>query len=197
MGEPTNGRTYGRLDVTVPEQEFEAGRPGTISILIKNPFNSPIEILEIVGPRSSHLLDGVFDSSAPGATPAEVRSPLKRRSWLGSLFRSVRVDDISVAGVRLEFPQAHRRMLINAEKNAQLHFDRELEPYEEVRINADEGAHVTFGPKTAATGNVSDEHIQRVEPHCDSVMYISVHQELVAVQTNGPPTQSATEISRR
>jgi len=173
MGEPINGKTYGRLDVTVPEQEFEAGQPGTISILIKNPFDSPIEIIEIVGPRSSHLRDGVFDASESAATPEEARAPLRRRSWLGSLFGSVRVDDISFAGVKLEFPQAHRRMLISAEKNAQLHFDRELEPYEEVQIHAEEGANVTFGPKTAVSRSVS-EHIQRVEPHCDSVMYISL-----------------------
>jgi hypothetical protein len=170
-----NSSSYGRLDVTVPEQEFEAGRPGTISILIKNPFNSPIEIVELVGPRSSHLQDRVLDTPTPGVTRGIALPPPRRRSWYERFFPFLRSEEVSLsfAGVRLEFPQAQRRIAIRAEKNADLHFDRDLEPYDEIAINAEEGAKVTFGSGTAPYVHGS-EHTQRVEPHCDTVLYISL-----------------------
>jgi hypothetical protein len=168
MSEATTSKAFGRLDVTVPDQEFEAGQLGTISILIKNPFDSPIEILEIVGPRSSHLQDGLFDSLSKDLTRESSQRPQRRRSFLGSFG-----VDFGAAGIKLEFPQTQRDITINADKNAELHFDRELEPYENVTINAAEGAQVMIGPKTAVPQGVR-EAIQRVEPHCDSVMYISL-----------------------
>jgi hypothetical protein len=168
MSEASTSKAFGRLDVTVPEQEFEAGRLGTISTLIKNPFDSPIEILEIVGPRSSHLRDGLFDSLSKDPTLESSQRPQRRRPFLGSFG-----FDFGAAGIKLEFPQTQRDITINAEKNSELRFDRELEPYENVTINAAEGAQVMIGPKTAVLQGVR-EAIQRVEPHCDSVMYISL-----------------------
>ena len=47
MNTDSNSKTYGRLDVTVPDETYEAGRISTVRILLRNPFDEPVEILEI------------------------------------------------------------------------------------------------------------------------------------------------------
>jgi hypothetical protein len=49
--------SLGKLDVSIPEDGYEAGRVGTVRILIRNPFDVPVEIVDIQRPRSSHLCD--------------------------------------------------------------------------------------------------------------------------------------------
>ncbi len=160
-------KTLGRLDITVPEQEFEAGKPGTISVLIKNPFDVPIDILEVVGPRSPHLREAAGEVQHR----EQVR---KRTSWRALRDRVVpSVSEIQFSGVKLEFPQTKQKLTINAEKDSKLIFDRELDSYENVTINAEEGADVTIAPKSAAHAE-DKEAIQCVAPHCDTVMYVSV-----------------------
>jgi hypothetical protein len=166
MNNLTVNKILGRLDVTVPEQEFEAGRPGIISILIRNPFDSPIEILEVAGPRSPHLQEGSSVSE-----PSRLSSKSSLGNWVKRLVG--RAYEIQFSGITLEFPQAKRDITINAAKNSMLKFDRELEPYENVTINADEGANVTIAPQSVVR-SATKEAIQRVEPHCDSVMYVSL-----------------------
>jgi hypothetical protein len=159
-------RTLGRLDITVPEQEFEAGKPGTISILIKNPFDTPIDILEVMGPRSPHLQE-LLDTG-------EQRERVQKSAWKAFRDRlTPGAFEIQLSGVRLEFPQSKQTLTLNAEKNSTLLFDRELDSYENVTINAEEGAVVTITPKVAAHTE-NKEAIQHVAPHCDTVIYVSV-----------------------
>lgn len=118
MNQTDVNKVLGRLDVTASEQEFEADKPGLISILIKNPFDLPIEILELVGPRSPHLQDqdGTLEASRKF-----YRSP-----WNNFLMKLGLLSPMAFENVRLAF--AH--------------------------------------PK--------GEAIERVEPHCDTVMYVLV-----------------------
>ena len=69
MTEFENSPIYGRLDVTIPEATYEAGKVSTVRILLRNPFDEPVEILEIQGPRSSHLQEIAAKQSAFPASP--------------------------------------------------------------------------------------------------------------------------------
>ena len=50
MNTDNSSKTYGRLDVTIPDATYEAGRISTVRILLRNPFDEPVEIIEIKGP---------------------------------------------------------------------------------------------------------------------------------------------------
>jgi hypothetical protein len=47
--------TRGKLQVLISDEGFEAGRLNTVSIVISNPFEVPIEIIDIKSPQSSYL----------------------------------------------------------------------------------------------------------------------------------------------
>ncbi len=168
MTERETENTFGRLDVSVPDQAFEAGKAGTISILIKNPFNVPIEIIEVVGPKSPHLIDN-DDEITPERTH-------KKSAWEFFKSRMGLIDyRVGVAGVEFQFHRADpgRKITINADPNSTLTVVRDFSPYDNVKINAAEGSNVTVAPPEDST-TIRGEQIQRVEPHCDTVMYVTV-----------------------
>jgi hypothetical protein len=47
--------SLGRLDITVPPEDFEAGKRNTLNIIIKNPFDEPIKILKVFSATSTIL----------------------------------------------------------------------------------------------------------------------------------------------
>ena len=176
MAQDSLDHALGRLDVTVPEQVFEAGKLGTVSILIRNPFDSPIEVLEIQGPRSSDLRDDhgqIVANTRLARRNAEGAS----ESWfrkIGNALGLFSISEVSFAGVTVEFPQSRRTMNIKAEKNAKLTFDRELDAYDTFNIAAEEGAEINFSPPQQQVRAHTPQIIQRIEPHCESVAYLSV-----------------------
>lgn len=139
---------YGRLDVTVPEAVYEAGKLSTVTILLRNPFNEPVEILEIQGPRSSHLSEVVRDtrSSSRDKTSAS-RQVKKKPNWFRSFLESlskVLVTEVSVGGFSVEFPRSRSVLNIDAKPNSETDIDTDLSNYEQVNILVDEGAKVRF-----------------------------------------------------
>ena len=52
---PAVADARGKLQVVISDEGFEAGRLNTVSIVVSNPFDVPVEILDIEAPKSSHL----------------------------------------------------------------------------------------------------------------------------------------------
>jgi len=163
----TETKFTGKLDITVPEDEFEAGQLGTISIIIKNPFDVPIEITDITIPRSSHLKE---------PTTEEKNEKIKQ-SFLSNFFNffrsNVKIEKIRFSSIHLSFEETTQDILINAGKDSKIDFNREIDCYKKVVINAEEGAEITIQPPE--TSKVEEEkQAQIVAPHCDTVIYISI-----------------------
>jgi hypothetical protein len=168
---------YGRLDVTVPEAVYEAGKVSTVTILLRNPFNEPVEILEIQGPRSSHLSEVVRDTRSSLRDKISTSRQVKKepnwfRSSLESLSR-VLVTEVNVGGFSVEFPRSRSVLNINAKSNSETDIDTDLSNYEEVNILVDEGAKVKFLPQINLA-NSEDKKIITIEPHCETVAYFEI-----------------------
>lgn len=63
----------GKLQVIISDEGFEAGRLNTVSIVVSNPFDMPVEILDIEVPKSFYL-GGLTHGGAAKETVREIRS---------------------------------------------------------------------------------------------------------------------------
>jgi hypothetical protein len=177
---PSPTVSLGKLDVSIPEDGYEAGRVGTVRILIRNPFDVPVEIVDIQRPRSSHLCDepsGRLHPNGIQLNNAESEQGGLWSSFLKSLSGAteVAVSGVSFAGLKAEFETNTPTLNINAEKGSKLKIDRELAGYHNVNIRAAEGSEVEIlGKEPEPTLAIK----QRVEPHCEIVAYFQI-------QTNG------------
>lgn len=167
-------KSLGRLDVIIPEQTFEAGKLGMVSIILKNPFDVPIEVMEIIGPRSTDLRESPTQQvNFSGEKENKSKSTSSLFNTIGNTLKKFNVAGVSIGGISVEFPKPTRTININAKKNAKLRIDRDLEPFEDLNILAEEGAEVLiYPPKSVQHG--SKDIIERIEPHCDAVTYLSV-----------------------
>jgi len=177
-----NPKTYGRLDVTIPDEAYEAGSISTVRILIRNPFDEPVEVLEIMGPRSSHIQEAQREyfsqtesQNANKAIDKEV--PLSKttaltekiwRSLSGMVFSS-----ISFGGIEIELPNSKKTLNIRAEPKSTIDFDSDLSSFESVNIQAEEDAQVNFRPQKIEKKTVDLQAIT-IEPHCEAVAYFQV-----------------------
>ncbi|MFN7204383.1 MAG: hypothetical protein ACK5U5_01730 [Burkholderiales bacterium] len=171
---------YGHLDVTVPEAVYEAGKVSTVTILLRNPFNEPVEIIEIQGPRSSHLSEVVRDtrvsSTDRSSTSRQVRrKPNWTQSFLGSLSK-VLITEVSFGGLSVEFPRSRSVLNIDAKPNSETDIDTDLTKYEQVNISVDEGAKVRFLPQKDIVNpeDKKEKKIITIEPHCEAVAYLEI-----------------------
>lgn len=168
---------YGRLDVSVPDAVYEAGRVSTVTILLRNPFDEPVEILEIQGPRSSHLSAVVRDTQVLSRDENLIARPAKKKSnWLKSFFASlskVLITEVSIGGVSLEFPETRSVLNIDAKPNSETDIDTDLSNYEQVNISVDEGAKIRFLPQINEI-EPREKKVITIEPHCEAVAYFEI-----------------------
>jgi hypothetical protein len=170
---------YGRLDVTIPEAVYEAGKVSTVSLLLRNPFDRPVDILEIQGPRSSHLSE--IAREARTAEDKNPLSPLQQtrkeigwfRSLLQGLYKEVEFTGVSVGGISVEFPRTKSSFNISAEPNSEIEVDTDLSNYDSVNVSAQEGAKVRFTPQIHAQAPFENKAIT-IEPHCEAVAYFQI-----------------------
>lgn len=171
---------YGRLDVTVPEAVYEAGKISTVTILLRNPFDQPVEILEIQGPRSSHVRE-VSKGYRISENEKISVSPQSRRklSWFQLLLQriaKISITEVAFSGIRAEFPATSQELNINAHPNSEIEIDTNLGEYDSVNINLQDGAKLRFTPHIQ--DKVSDEKTTMViEPHCEAVAYFQISTE--------------------
>lgn len=168
---------YGRLDVTVPEAVYEAGRVSTVTILLRNPFNEPVEVLEIQGPRSSHLSEVVRDFRVTSKDQASNIRQAKRKPSLLKFFlqrlTKIQITEISFGGINAEFPRSRSVLNIDAKPNSETDIDTDLSNYDTVNISVDEGAKIRFAPQLNML-NPEEKKSITLEPHCEAVAYFEI-----------------------
>jgi len=170
---------YGRLDVTIPEAVYEAGKVSTVSLLLRNPFNKPVEILEIQGPRSSHLREIAEELRAREeknqiSTPQQTRKEIGfLRSFLKGFYKEVQFTEVSFGGITLEFPKSQRSFNISAEPNSEIEVDTDLSDYDSVNVSAEQDAKVKFAPQIHPQVSPEKKTIT-IEPHCEAVAYFQI-----------------------
>lgn len=150
-------KTYGRLDVTIPDALYEAGKISTVRILLRNPFDEPVEIMEIKGPRSSHIHEArnecieLYDNHNVKNTVADGIKKTGYKQFadrlLGSL-SSVAFSGISFGGIEVEFPRSRKSLNIKAAPKSIIDVDIDVSDYESVNVQADEESHVKFIPQS-------------------------------------------------
>lgn len=186
--ESTNPDAYGRLDVTVREASFEAGKISPVTIILRNPFDVPVEVLEIQGPRSYHVheIDKARPPSLTGADGDQLNgsSAIPKESFVQRFRRDlgrIRVAEISVGPITAHLPTADRSFNIEAEPNSEIVIDRDVSTYESVNVKALEGAKVHFTREEVPEGAPQPgaeppDNINTftIEPHCETVAYFEI-----------------------
>src|SRR5436190_21948848 len=100
-----NPDAYGRLDVIIGEASFEAGKQSPVTILLRNPFDVPVEVIEIRGPRSYHLHE--IEMRGTPQTPENPPTDSPQPGFLDRLTQRlgrVRLAEISFGGVKAQLP---------------------------------------------------------------------------------------------
>lgn len=166
---------YGRLDVSVPEAVYEAGKVSVVTILIRNSFDKAVEILEIQGPRSSHVREvGRFTNKNRNSQRSREKS-----NWFISLFKNLSnlsITEIKFSGIRAEFPTSDQTLNINAEPNSEVEIAANLSEYTTVNINLEKEAKLQYLAQKDDINKASTEEKKSitVEPHCEAVAYFQI-----------------------
>jgi hypothetical protein len=184
---------HGKLQVVISDEGFEAGRLNTVSIIVSNPFDVPVEILDIEAPKSSLLSRLANDqvqsgpptervvSTANGRAVTEVDQPLswwaRLRRYLGSLSHmgEVAVGSVSFAGVKIRMTEsATSHFRVVADENAELEVEQPLNEFDSVEMRLAKGAKATIRERPAQTKLIAADNQTKsvVEPHCETVAYI-------------------------
>ena len=170
--------SYGRLDVTIRDSSFEAGQVSPVAIIVRNPFNIPVEIQEIQGPRSTHLRE---ISKQETASTEEIDSGKVKKGKIFNLFtrfkssfKHVEFSQVSIGGVTARFPKRERSLNIKAEKNSDITIENNLTHFDEVLIGAEESAKVTINPQKDEPEDLEPFGSFNIESHCEAVAYFQV-----------------------
>lgn len=177
---PLTPETRGKLQVVISDEGFEAGRLNTVSIVISNPFEVAVEIIDIEAPQSTYLGGRLREQqkrpSSRAANLAEAtnkpkntdveRTPetnvqLRSNKFLDRLFNflgsaevSIGVPSFSGASIKFTEPNVPTFML-NANEGADIQLDQPLGDFTNIRINLDKNAKLKLTDQTAkrlATG---------------------------------------------
>ena len=187
-----NADSYGRLDVSIREASYVAGKISPVAILVRNPFDVPVEILEIQGPRSSHLSEigrmgtnqDVVYADSKNATPHKTGL----LSWIKNHFLGqVSVVSLSLGGIRATFPTEDNTIQVNAKGESRVEIPADSIAGRLVQVKTEENAQVVI---------TADDHISRkdsndtykpfvLQPHCDAVahFYVSTGNWLLCIPT--------------
>ncbi len=175
-------KTYGRLDVTIPDATYEAGKISTVRILLRNPFDEPVEILEIKGPRSSHIQEAqreymelTENQNLKKIGESGVHKTVSKRlsDRILSSLSAVSFSGISVGGIEVEFPRSRKTLNIKAAPRSTIDVDTDISQYESINVQADEEAQVKFSPQ-AAERKAYENQVITIQPHCEAVAYFQV-----------------------
>jgi hypothetical protein len=109
---PSGSAPPGRLDVSVDDETYEAGSGSILVITIKNPFDVPIEILDITEPQSSNLRRAPKGSTKNGAKSEDVSWRRFLPSW-NDILGGVVKTSIGFGGVRAEFSKPDKNLELN------------------------------------------------------------------------------------
>ena len=180
MENESTATVYGHLDVSIPEAIYEAGKVSNVRILLRNPFDEPVDVLNIQGPRSPHLQE-ISDPAKTtshsednsGSAEEDIVKPQNFWSRLLRTFTALTVVDISLGGIQMEFPRTDNALNIKADKNATVEFDTDIDSYGTVNVSAAEGSNIKFVTPKISQAETTKE-IFTIQPHCETVAYFPV-----------------------
>jgi len=189
--EQSHASVFGRLDVTISDTSLEAGRISPVTILVRNPFDVPVEIVEIQGPQSSQLREvptptEIGDESGSveeGRETPIVMFPERKtgvfRSLVDSFLGQLKVSEVSVAGIKVDFPRTERLLKIHADPESEVFIDTDFPEFDTVHVFASDKATVKFRrqeqPKKAEKPSTpSKDKSFLIEPHCEVIAYFFI-----------------------
>jgi len=181
-----DNKSYGRLEVDIPDDSFEAGKINTARIIIKNPFEVPIEIINIESPRSSTLKDinrmpNIIDdqlsyNKAENNKHREQKYEVKAGFGKGhGIFPSI----LNMLGLSAEVKfgevrsSRERTINITAMKDSEITIDQELGHFDTLNITSEEGSKLNIKENkiTEKTKQNNSDTITVISPHCEVVHY--------------------------
>lgn len=160
----------GRLDVQQVVENYTAGQISIVPIVIRNPFDRPVTILDIIVPNSTfvraekqplrHALEEKEKSNAAWAEIAQKVFRSMEISWFGFRIASPEL-------YRVEPQRQGREVNISAKPGSTVHFDVPDENISAINIDAAENATVKINPvaRRAAEGRPATI----IPPHCEIV----------------------------
>ncbi|MCB9857763.1 MAG: hypothetical protein H6818_18930 [Phycisphaerales bacterium] len=179
--QPTARAASGRLDVTVQEASFVAGSVSPVAIVLRNPFDVPVEIVQIQGPRSHHIYEtdrqkAKRNAEAGRESPTE--SPSKAGLFARLAARSlgqILVSQVLPVPIFTKEPTG-REFNITAEPGSNVTIDRDLSGFMDVNVSAKDNATVTFMRKPAEQPAAEEDAPTAVviQPHCEVVAYFEI-----------------------
>lgn len=173
MKEPPDQSLTAKLDITIPEETHTAGKPSVTRVVIHNPHDFPIEIIDIQAPQSSQirrLLEPRRGETDDKGAATEGGFGKK----LAKLFGSISVTEVSFGGIRAEFPRSQRDLNIKAEPKSNVTVEEDLEEFGDVNISAAEEATVFLKGLEKGNQGKADHSSQIVPPRCDKVAYFTI-----------------------
>jgi hypothetical protein len=168
----------GRLEAAVIEDSFEADRVNTARLIIKNPFDVTVHILQILPPKASSLTEleseRAFGEDKDGKTSKATKIS---GTWPKSFFSTVRnmfgfgSSEIRFGGIAVSSP---KRIEIVAKENSIITVDQPLPKFDRLAIVADPGSTITIAGQPVDELKASDKFESvRIAPHCEVVQYFS------------------------
>ena len=154
----------GKLQITISDEGFEAGHLNTVSIVVSNPFDVPVEILDIEAPKSSHLgrlthggatKETIRETRSSDQSPSstvivtEGNQPVRGRWWkefrqaLVSGIGDVALGSVSLGGMSIKVAERlESRFDLRAQENSTVEIDHSLADYDRVSVDVEKGATV-------------------------------------------------------
>lgn len=162
----------GRLEVSVPEEVLTAGQDNLISFVLRNPFDSPVTVTEVVGPTSPSLR---AEPKLRGSAPEPSGNGSLRRFAEPLVWGAMGAIKMGLpfSQVEIKLPtRANRTINVLAEPNSAIKFDQELGPYAELNVKAAEGSTIEIGQRTA--NSTSEPDVTIIPPRSERVFSVSI-----------------------
>lgn len=161
-----------KLEILIPEETHTAGKPNVTRVIIRNPYDFPIEIINIQAPRSSQI-SRLVEARAEVSDSSRNESLGRISSIIrGFLFPSF-ITEVTFGGVRAEFPGNQHDLHIKAKENARITIEENIKNFDNVYVIANESAEVQLSSKENPSSDNNEDKPIVVHPRCEKVAYFT------------------------
>lgn len=161
----------GRLDVSVDDETYEAGSGNIIVVTLRNPFDVPIEIIELKEPRSTSLRSSHKQLVTSGNEARPKKSFWEYLPGIGLLFGSGISASFGFGGVKAQFSStADKELVISADDNSIVDLGAALSGFDKVVVNASPGSKVTVASPT----HPEEPAVRVVRPRCETNAFLTI-----------------------
>jgi hypothetical protein len=176
---PAQSGPPGRVDITVDDENYEAGSGNIIVITIRNPFEVPISILELTDPKSTNLRSSRKEALSYSTEKNNISSSSensgrvkKRLAQFFSGFGTVITATIGFGGIMAEFktPQRPRTLQVNSSGDAILDLTDVIAEFDNIEIK-------TSGDTRIVSATPPRERLKPVrviQPHCEANAFLTI-----------------------